>query len=381
MPKNSDIIVMSATRMKMYLDCKWRYWCNYVLRLPRKPNVSFKLGIAVHEALALAGQIWMSKEKFDKSDIEKIKDRYNKVAAKEGIADTNIYHDGMQMVLSRVKSFVNGKILTIEDKFNVATNEGVMLTGAMDKVEELHDDTILVTDYKTSKYQETSGELKSDIQLSVYDAVAHIKYPGYKRIILSLDYLRANPVYTYRTEAERENFLNYMLAIYKEMRQLKEEKAVPTLNDMCNWCDFTDNCTAYSEALSSKTFIKKKPEDYNEEELVKDYLDIKSKKRILDNREKQLKFYILEKIRSEEQDLLGSGKRIYIRQNSSTVYDPRTVYENVPLDVFLDVISVSKRDLDNYLIKNSTNKEKILATAHKNYTSPFLSYKTIRKEE
>jgi len=379
MPKKNDMIMMSATRMNTYLSCRWKYWCNYVLRLPRKSNVSFKLGIAVHESLALAGDIWIAKERFDKGDIERIKGMYNKVAAKEGIADTNLYHEGLQMVLMRAKNFVNGNILTIEDKFKVATDQGVMLIGAMDKVEELHDDTILVTDYKTSKYQETSAELKSDIQLSVYDAVAHIKYPGYKRIILSLDYLRAQPVYTYRTDTERENFLNYMLAVYKEMVALREEKAKPTLNDMCPWCDFTDHCTEYQEALNSKTFIKTKPEEYNNEELVKDYLDIKSKKRILDTRERQLKSYILEKIKSGEQDLIGSGKRLYIRQNSSTAYDPRTVFDNVPLDAFLDMISVSKRDLDEYLTKNPVNKEKISATSRKNYTSAFLAYKTINK--
>jgi RecB family exonuclease len=380
MPKKNDMIMMSATRINSYLSCRWKYWCNYVLRLPRKPNVSFKLGIAVHEALATAGDIWKMKEKFDVSDIERIKGMYTKVAAKEGLADTNLYHEGLQMVLSRVNNFVNGTILTVEDKFKVATDQGVMLVGAMDKVEELHDDTILVTDYKTSKYQETSSELKSDIQLSVYDIVAHIKYPGYKRIILTLDYLRAEPVYTYRTDQERADFLNYMLAIYNEMLQLKEDKAVPMLNDMCSWCDFTDHCTAYGEALSSKTFIKKNPEEYADDELVKNYMDIKSKKRILDNQEKQLKFYILNKIKSTEQDLFGAGKRLYIRQNSSTAFDPRTVYESVPTDDFLEMVNISNRSLDEYLTRNPINRAKIMSTSKKNYTSAFLSYKVINKE-
>ena len=153
MQKRDDMIMMSATRMNSYLSCKWKYWCNYVIRLPRKPNVSFKLGIAAHEALAVAGDIWKTKERFDKGDIERIKGMYTKVAAKEGLADTNLYHDGLQMVMARVKNFVNGTILTVEDKFRVATDSGIMLIGAMDKVEELHDDTILVTDYKTSWIQ------------------------------------------------------------------------------------------------------------------------------------------------------------------------------------------------------------------------------------
>ena len=369
---------MSATRMQMYLTCRWKYWCNYVLHLPRKPNVSFKLGIAVHESLALAGDIWKLHEKFTGKSILRIKEVYNKTAAREGIADINIYHEGLAMVMSRVNNFANGTILTVEDRFKVTTNEGVMLMGAMDKVEELNEDTVLVTDYKTSKYFETTSELKADIQLSVYDVVASIKYPDYKRIVLSLDYLRGSPVYTYRTPDERKGFMEYMLAIYAEMLKLKKEKCVPTLNDMCNWCDFTDNCTAYQEALVGKSFIKRKPEEYDTEELVKDYLDIKSRKRIIDNREKQLKSYILDKIQSDEEDVIGQGKVLYVRQNASIEYNPKTVFEAMPLDEFLNVIKVSKGKADEFLLRNPAAKIKIMETASKNYTSPFLAHKNLK---
>jgi len=375
---NKKVILMSATRMSTYLQCKWKYYCNYILHLPRKPNISFKLGITVHESLALAGAIWKRHEKFTEKDITRIKDLYNKVAAREGLADTNMYHEGLSMVMNRINNFVNGTILTIEDKFKVTTDEGVMLTGAMDKVEELNEDTILVVDYKTSKYFETASELKADIQLSVYDVVASIKYPNYKRIILSLDYLRGDPVYTYRTLDERKGFMDYLLAIYAEILKLKKEQCTPILNDMCNWCDFTDNCTAYQEVLAGKSFIKKKPEEYTHEELVKDYLDIKSIKRIIDNREQQLKRYILEKIQSDEEDIIGQGKKLYIRQNSSTSYNPRSVFEVMPLDEFLNAIKISKQDVDEFLIKHPSAKPGIMDSAEKSYTSPFLAYKNLK---
>jgi len=377
--KNQRTILLSATRMSMFLQCKWKYWCNYVLHLPKKSNASFKLGLAVHESLAVAGEIWQLKEKFTSGDIKKIKNMYNKVAAREGIEDTSIYSDGLSMVMSRVNNFANGKILTVEDRFRVSTNEGVMLIGAMDKVEALSDSTILVTDYKTSKYFETAGELKSDIQLSIYDVVANLKYPEYERIVLSLDYLRGDPVYTYRTEQERQEFSEYMLAVYKEMIKLKKEDAAPTLNDMCNWCDFTDNCTAYQEALSSKSFIKKKPDEYNDEELVREYLDIKSKKRIIDNRERKLKEYILKKIQSNGENLVGQNKELYVRQNSSTSYDPKSVYEAVGLREFLKLVSINKKSTDLYMDKNPSIKSQIISNASKRYTSPFVAYKNISK--
>jgi hypothetical protein len=374
-----ESIAMSATKMTMYLQCKWKYWCNYVLHLPRKPNVSFKLGLAVHEALALAGDIWKQSEGFTKEHIEKIKDRYKKVAAREGISDTTIYNDGFQMVMGKLKNnFSNGKILTVEDKFEVYTDQGVLLMGAMDKVEELREGTLFVSDYKTSKYFETPDQLKSDIQLSMYDAVAKIKYPDYERIVLCLDYLRGEQAITYRTDSERASFLEYLTAIHTELLKLKQEYANPVLNEMCNWCDFTEHCSAYQDAIDNKTFVKRDPESYSSNELVKEYMEIKNRKRILDNREKILRDFILNKIQSDEQEVVGQEKQIVIRQNSYTSYDPKIVYENIPLEDFLRMASISKKEVDEYLIKYPAGRERILETSKKYFTTPFLNVKNFK---
>ena len=378
MSNDSKYILVSATRLSSYLQCKWKYWCNYELHLPRKPNISFKLGLAVHESLALAGEIWQKKGKLTKKDINDVIDKYNQVAAREGLADTVIYNDGLSMVNNRLKNFVNGTIVTIEEKFRVTTNDGVILIGAMDKVEELNEDTLLIIDYKTSKYFETMDELKADIQLSIYDAAASLKYPNYKRIILSLDYLRGEPVYTYRTLEERENFLKYLTAVYNEMLQLKKEDAKPMLNPMCNWCDFCDNCSAYQEAFSTKSFLKKKLDDYDNDELVKDYLDVKNRKRILDNKEREMRQFIMQKINATGVDIVGNGKHLYIRQNATVSYDPATVFNNVPIEEFLKMVSVSKKQLDEYLEKNPAARSKILESATKNYRAPFVAYRTIK---
>lgn len=376
MPSDRKIF-MSATRMSMYLQCKWKYWCNYILHLPRKENVSFKLGIAVHEALAKAGEIWMETESFTAKDVRQIGEVYNKIASREGIDDPAVFHEGIQMVNSRLQDFESGKIISIEDRFKVETNEGIMLTGAMDKVIELNEDTIVVIDYKTSKYFYNRSELKSDLQLSMYDLVASLKFPDYDRIILSLDYLRGSPVYTYRTVEERRSFNKYLQSVYMQMGKLTEDRAVPRLNDMCNWCDFSDECPAYNNVISDNVKLKKRLDTYDDKQLVSEYLNVKSRKRILDGQEKKLKQFIISKIKDEEQDLMGEEKILYIRQNTSTVYDPKTVYENIPVNKFLEMVSVSKRAADMYLETNPSVKSKIESTSRLSYTSPFLSYKTL----
>jgi len=377
---NKKNIKMSATRMSTFLQCKYKYFCNYILHKPKLPNISFKLGISVHDALKTAGEIWKKKEKFTKYDFEKVKKAYIEKAAQEGIQDLGIYDEGMNMVLEKMRDFEVGKIVTVEDKFNVVTDDGVPIIGAMDKVVELNKDTILVVDYKTSKYVYTQAEMKSDIQMSIYDLVANIKFPQYKRIILTLDYLRSTSVYTYRTNKERKSFSQYLLAVYNEMLNLEERDAKPLLNDMCNWCDFRNECPAYIEASKNDKVIKKKLEDQNEDELVSEYLDIRNRKRVLDNYEKRLKSYIIEKIKNDEKDLVGGNNLIYIRQNPSTLYDPKAVYKSVPLNDFLKMITVSKRSFDEYVEDNPIDKSRIMETATKNYTNRFLAVRNINRK-
>ena len=366
-------VVMSATRMSMFLQCKWKYYCNYILHIPKRFNPSFRLGIAVHEALAAAGKIWMEKEKFTKADVKKISNAYAKTAAREGVADAGIYDDGLQMVLNRLNDFEVGKILLVEDEFKIATNDGVMVIGAMDKVIKLNDETLLVVDYKTSKYSYTPLELKSDIQLSLYDLVASIRFPEYKRIILCLDYLRDVPLYTYRTTKERESFAKFLLAVYNEIMKLSDRKAKPALNEFCSWCDFSDNCPAYEEAITNDNVPNKNLVGLDEKQLVEEYLNIKNRKKALDGQERKIRSYILEKIKSEEKELTGKDKVLYARQSGFTIYDPRTVFEVVGVDNFLEMVNISKERADIYMSENPSVRPMVESTAVKNYRAPFLA--------
>ena len=159
-----------------------------------------------------------TKEKYAKTlinlatDKKKVIDKYEAVAVKEGIEDKLIHAEGKSLVKKRLDSFDLGKILGLEIEFgfkggdDVITREGVPLIGAIDKVVEIDDDTLLIVDYKTSRTAPTADQMKVDNQLSIYDLVASYKWPQYKRIILSLDLLRSEMLYTYRTPEEREEF-------------------------------------------------------------------------------------------------------------------------------------------------------------------------------
>jgi putative RecB family exonuclease len=376
-------IKLSATRINSFLSCKQKYWFNYMDKLPKLSNPSFKLGLAVHESLELAGQIWQQKEKFSKADTEKIMQKYDEISVREGIEDHEVHKEGKDLVRKRLKSFLAGrKVLDLEIKFgfwgkdggkDVTSDLGVPLMGAIDKVEEYDDDTVLIVDYKTSKTAPTGSQMRSDIQLSLYDLVARKLYPQYKRVVLSLDLLKSDLLYTYRTDEEREEFERYLKTVYDAMLALKAEDVKASLNMFCPWCDFKDYCSTYQRACKKSDYKFLPTLQYTEAQLIAEWDSVKSVKKILENRERELSMIMMETIKKNAKNLKGDAMEIYVRQNSSTNYDLKTVYDAVPPDDFAGLVNLNKKAVKNYLDMNPAVRDMISNTATTNYTSPFLA--------
>lgn len=378
-------IKISATRISSFLECKYKYWCNYVEHRPKVPSPAFRLGIAVHESLELAGQIWMEKGKFTAADKKKVMDKYVEISIKEGIEDMSIHVTGKELVKKRINSFDLGKILGLELQFgfrggeNITTKEGVPLVGAIDKVVEIDEETLLIVDYKTSRTSPTADQMKVDNQLSIYDLVANYKWPNYKRIILSLDLLKNEMLYTYRTPEERVDFEHYLKEVYDQMTSFTEKDAKPLLNMFCPWCDYKEYCTTYEKACKKSNYKFQSAIKLPEAELVQEWQDVKNIKKILEERTRELSMILLEKIKREDSNPVWGDKEVYIRQNARTAYDLDKIEKIVPHENLIKMVSLNKRAVESYAEDNPAARDLIRGAAEVNFTSPFLATKKIRK--
>jgi len=383
-------VKLSATRISTFLQCKLKYWYNYVDHLPKTPNPVFRLGNAVHESLEFAGNIWLekeSREKFTKKEIEKILDKYNEVSVREGIEDITIHNEGRELIKTRLKAFMSGKkIIALEQKFgmgdgqDITTKLGVPLIGAIDKTEEIDEDTLLIVDYKTSKTVPDTDHLKSDIQLSIYDLVVRELYPQYKRVVLSLDLLRSEMVYTYRTDEERVEFKKYLKELYDQMLALKKAEAKPQMNIFCPWCDYKEFCPSYQEACKKTKYKFGSAFEMTDKELVSEWKEVRNTKKLLEMREKELGMIITEKIKATSLNLECGEEEIYIRQNARKAYDLDIVYKHVPKEHFHKLVNVNKKAVDKYIDDNPAVKNQIVEAMVVNYTSPFLATKKLRNK-
>lgn len=383
-------IKLSATRINMFLQCKYKYWLNYHEDIPKTTNPAFKLGIVCHETLEFAGKIWMEKEEFTSKDKEKIFDFYNKASVQQGLDDLGLHKLGINLVKNRLNNFMIGtKIISLEKKFgmfgeeDVITKDGVLLIGAIDKISEINEDTLLIVDYKTSSTAPTRDQMRDDIQLSLYDLVASMKWPEYERIILCLDLLKSEPLFTYRTAEEREEFSDYLKVLHDGMAKLKKSDAKPSLNIFCPWCDYRDYCKTYKKAYEKENYTFEAAERYNDSDLMSEWEKARNTKKILETRERELAMLIIEKIRRKGIGINNGAKELYIRQNSRITYDLKTAHKLVPQRAFLKMVKLNKREVDNYINNKATPavRDEIREKAQMNYTSAFLASRKLKKGE
>ena len=380
--RNQSKIKLSATRINMFLQCKLKYKFNYVDHLPRVSSLAFALGTAVHEALEFAGNIWKEKREFSDEDIESIMEHYNKISIREGLYDLSIHKEGQDMMRKRLSEFVYGgeEIVELEKTFGmsaapeVVTKRGVPLIGAIDRVSMYESETLVVSDYKTLSTAPTTDEIKNDIQLSLYDVAANILYPDYKRIILSLDLLRHEPIYTYRTDEEREEFDKYLKVIYDEMVSFDPKRdAVASLNFFCAWCDYKENCSAYVEACKKTNYRFLELQNTDDDSLFEEWDRVRNVEKILSKRKKEVASIIIDRIKENNIKVNNDKEEVYIRQNSRVDYNVNKLHSIIPANDFVSMISVKKGALDNYIKKNPAFRKAVEEASSVNFNEPFIA--------
>jgi hypothetical protein len=331
----------------------------------------------------------MEKGEFSKADKKKILDKYVEASVEEGIMDMTIHKEGIELIKRRIDDFDLGEgILSLEEKFgmdggrDVTTEDGIPLIGAMDKVVKVDDDTILVVDYKTSKTAPTTDQMRNDIQLSIYDLVASIIWPEYKNIILSLDLLKSDIQYTYRTEIERADFSKYLRTIYDSMCNIKKKDAKAQLNIFCPWCDYKEYCPMYKKACEKSDYAFLSPMHYSDDKLIDEWKFVKSTSKILEERGRELSMIILEKIKRNGVNMSNTNTEIYIRQNARKSWDIDKIAERIPHEYFIKMVKgVNNKMIDDYVTKDPSAKNELKDALQVNYTKPFLAEKKAKTKE
>lgn len=384
---------VSATYMSSFTQCLQKFYFKYHTdKSPVMSGEARAFGSAVHEALEeMYTRLSAGTRLPTEEDYEAVYKSFLESALSNQLSDQSLYEEGRVMLKSRLDTYdPQEKIVGLELKFgwpnstpkiDVFTPGGTPLMGAIDKLCELDEDTIVITDYKTSRTALTDSEAAVDGQLSLYDLVISILYPQYKNRILVLDYLRLGPVITHRTNEQREWFSKKLDILYDQIDKLTEDDIKPRLNEFCGWCDFKNHCPAYYKVINDPDLLVKPLETYKDTDFVEEWVRINHTRRMVENYKNELAMHASSLLRDTgNKEIIGEGKTLYKVQSSRVYYDSGTVLDVLPKKDAAKVLSVNKSAVDKYLVDHPEFSDAIAKTAKVSFASSFLKSRTNKKK-
>ena len=242
--------VFSYSRVTSFRNCPKAYEFRYVLgERERFSTIERHMGTAVHEALRWA---WAEREEGREPSPGGVADCYDgfwrsdglsrAVVVKQGLRDEDYRVEGRRMVEKYVEGLFlrdRSETLGLENRFKMQLNDGVRLTGVIDRVARSPEGMLRIIDYKTGA--RVPNPL-SDPQLIYYAAWAFEAYPDPSAELTFLD-LRGGRALT--AEFHRRAIIPYMETLVAEIARIGETElfeANPSL--LCKWCGFNPICEA-----------------------------------------------------------------------------------------------------------------------------------------
>tara|TARA_R110000824_G_scaffold225007_1_gene412663 strand:+ start:771 stop:1844 length:1074 start_codon:yes stop_codon:yes gene_type:complete len=185
----SDIVKLSASRIKTAQQCSWTYWCKYVLKLPDSSNEGASRGTICHNIFELLGD--KHKREFNKIvkegtiwNAETVATQVRKEAKELAVDDEENLELIDEMIVNGLRCDFFGdekekpKQAISEKFFDIKINDGdkrYAVRGYIDKLFVYKDNSAVIRDFKSSKQVFKGKEVTDNLQNLIYClAVKHI---------------------------------------------------------------------------------------------------------------------------------------------------------------------------------------------------------------
>lgn len=259
--RKPEIIPLSVSKVKTFLQCKAKYKFSYIDKLPKKEWDYHIFGKFLHEVLEFFHQRIIEgyngpdhslmKEIFDKS----LKGTWGHKMTLEQKKECHQILSKYLLKRSKEKETLP-TTLHVEKSFNVLVDNTLLINGFIDVVQRDLDGVLHVADYKTSKDKKY---LKKDFfQLKTYAYVMCLEDPTLEKVRCSYIMLRHDfdPI---EVEFSRNDVLEVEKYYLDKAADIRKEKLYrPNPSPLCGYCDFLSECDTGQQKMGivKKSFGK-----------------------------------------------------------------------------------------------------------------------------
>ncbi len=252
--------VLSPTKLRIYYRCAAEYRLEYIDKLGRfyhKARPGFAFGSSLHRALdafhTAGGAETITEETLTESlsTLWVAKgyegDEQEATFREEGTRILREYHAAQ--VAARVAAPVDAPppphILYTEKTLRMLLTPDIALSGRIDRVDEHHDGSLEIVDYKSGRETVTEEDVAHSLAMNVYQVLLKDKHPD-RRVFSTIVALRSGSSASHElTDEARAGLTTECRETGEKVLGMNWDTVQPTPNNHCPHCDFLPYCSRY----------------------------------------------------------------------------------------------------------------------------------------
>src|SRR3989338_418553 len=390
----------SYSSLQTYKQCPQKYKFQEIDRVPSKKSKEAVFGTLIHSSL---------KFMFEKTPLFPTLDeviefyRSNFPPAENSIFETEIvrnayFGEGLKML----KNFYaknapwNFSVIDLESRFEIPLvdekrQETHILSGKIDRIDKLPDESYEIIDYKTSKRLPSQESVDNDLQLSIYSLGVQKKWPHLKteQIKVSLYFLKHGEKLTSsRTTDSIKKTQDDVIDTIGQIRNKLEKNEIfePIPSPLCDYCSYRSICPAWRHLYRKIPNSKSQIPNEDIEKIIKEYFELKKTDQAnetrLDELQRQIKDYMEQKNLTRvfgDDGYISKSAQIRHKYNFEAI---RQILE--PLGKWQEILDADEKKLKilmKSLPEEIQQKIKELGIETKEFIALKISLKKIKKPE
>lgn len=289
---------ISYSGLDSFSICPAKYKFQYIDRIKTPKAKEAVFGTLIHECLKMFHEPSRLTPLLEDDLLKYFTDKWNPAIYPDTQEEAFAFHQGIEILKNYYlqNQGLEFNIINLEMPFEIPLSEENkqelhQITGRIDRVDKLADNSFEIIDYKTTKKMPSQESIDNNLQLSIYYLGIINRWPSLKEenrpVKLSLCYLRhGEKLSTIQTSQQIEQNKQRILSL---IDQINKSSFEPKTNPLCDWCPYQPYCPLYKHK-----YIK--PEQIIDEvkikDVIKEFFEIKGKQNTDNKRLTELKTMI-----------------------------------------------------------------------------------------
>ena len=372
-----------------YVQCPKKFYAQYEDGL-NESSIFTKMGTAIHGALEDVMTIYKTENKYPEQD--KVEAILTKWWLDHGINDKDHFIKYKDMLSDYVQRVQHDDIQIIGIEYEFETEiDGIPLTGTIDRIDRIDEETIIVIDYKSNMMPFSRADIDESIQFHQYAMALNTpkikkEVGGFKHIICRYEMLRHGypqdrVFHDVDSNEDIKNYTEWVTLLYKKIMEGTDRE--PSINQYCAFCSIRGNCEAYQAMIMEEVPHTNPEMDLNEIVGAMERLALQRKS--VEKEYKNVQSIIKAKISEHDGSIGINDREYYASAKKVDSYNTQDIIRILTMQglsgSFADVFKVNTAGLKQVVKENPHIADKIESVREDNYYSPQIMSRKLKPKK